>query len=113
VAIPRSRREALSVTQRAALRAVIARYDRAVHEERSRWGDESASFVAAKGVEIAGIDYRTLHALRDRGLIRLQYGEARGESLRRGAFGRWTGGTRTYTSTIFFAAPTQLGRETA
>lgn len=101
----------LSSTQRDALRMVIDRYDRAVQSERARWGEESASFVAAKGVEISGVGYRTLHALENLGLIRLKYREARGESLRKGAFGRLIGGTHKYTNTIFIATPTPLGRE--
>ncbi len=113
VSIPRARRIMLSTAQRAALRAIIDRYDRAVQGERSRWGDEAASFVTAKGVEISDVGYRTLHALKDRGLIDLQYRTARGESLRRGAYGRWIGGTRKYEGTIFFAVPTPLGREVA
>lgn len=103
----------LSAAQEGALRAVVDRYDRMVQSERSRWGEESASIVAGKGVEIADVDYRTLHALENRGLVRLRYGEAGGESLRRGAFGRWIGGTRKYTDTIFFATPTDLGRKVA
>ena len=101
----------LSATQRDTLRTVVERYDRAVQGERARWGDESASFVANKGVEISGVDYRTLHTLENQGLIHLKYGKALGESLRKGAFGRRIGGTRKWTDTIFFAAPTQLGRE--
>lgn len=112
MAISRAPHKALSAIQHAALRTIIDRYDRAVREERSRWGDESASFVAAKGVEISGI-HRTLHALKTRGWIQLQYGEARGERLRRGAFGRRIGGTHKYSDTIFFVAPTSSGRETA
>ena len=103
----------LAAVQRDALRTIIDRYDRYVQRERARWGEESASFVAAKGIEITDVDYRILHALKDQGLIRLQYKEARGESLRKGAFGRLIGGTRKHTSTIFFAAPTQIGREVA
>ena len=99
--------------QHETLRTIVGRYDRAVQGERTRWGDESARYVADKGVEISGVDHRTLHALENRGLIRLRYGKARGESLRRGAFGRWTGGSRRYEDTIFFAIPTDLGREVA
>ena len=104
----------LSSAQRDALLMIVERYDHAVRAERSRWGEESAQFVADKGVEVpATVDYRTLHALKDRGLIKLQTREARGESLRKGAFGRLIGGTHKYTSTIFLAAPTPLGREVA
>lgn len=101
----------LSPVQRAALSSIIDRYDRAVQKERARWGDESASFVAAKGIEIADIGYRTLHALENRGLLDLKYEKTRGERLRRGAFGRWIGGTRKSEATSFFAIPTPLGRE--
>jgi hypothetical protein len=103
----------LSSVQKETLRTIVDRYDRAVQSEHKRWGEESARFVADKGVEISGVDYRTLHALENRGLIRLRYSKTHGETLRRGAFGRWIGGTRKYEGTIFFAAPTDLGRRTA
>jgi len=101
----------LSSTQSAVLRTIVDRYDRAVQSERSRWGEESAQFVASKGVEVSGIRHQTLHALENLGLIRLKYGQARGEQLRKGAFGRLIGGTRKWTDTTFFAAPTPLGRD--
>jgi len=99
----------LSAAQHKALRTIVDQYDRAIQSERTRWGEESAQFVANKGVAIVDISLRILHALEDRGLIRLKYGQVSGEKLRKGAFGRLIGGTRKSTDTAFFAAPTPLG----
>jgi hypothetical protein len=100
----------LTPTQRTALISIVDRFDRAVRDERTRWGEESATRVAARGVETFEFDYRTLHALANRGLVRLTSAESRGEELRRGSFGRWIGGTRKSSHVILFAAPTDLGR---
>ncbi len=103
----------LSDAQRRALRVIVDRYDRAVRDERARWGEESAQRIVANGVDVPGFGYRTLHALADRGLVTIKTHEGRGEELRKGAFGRLVGGTRKYHYTVFFAAPTDLGRAEA
>jgi hypothetical protein len=90
--------------------SIVDRFDRAVRDERARWGEMSAARVAARGVETTEFDYRTLHALANRGLVQLTTAEGSGEELRRGAFGRWIGGTRKSRFVILFAAPTDLGR---
>jgi hypothetical protein len=101
----------LTAVQRAALRAIVAEYDRAVAFERVRWGDKSADVVAARGICADSIALQsTVMALESRGLVQIRRHDVRGEKLRKGAFGKFLGGTKTWTETSFSAAPTDTGR---
>jgi hypothetical protein len=96
-------------TASAALALLVRDYDAAVSGERARWGDVSASHVAEKGVEL-DVEDRTMNDLIDRGLAVMTTAQGTGNELRRGAFGRWIGGSRTRTFVVRFYRPTDAGR---
>jgi hypothetical protein len=83
----------LTPVQRTVLISIVDRFDRTVHE-RARW---------AGSVEVSEFDRRTLHALANRGLVKISARESSSEDLR----------TRTRLQVILFAAPTDLGRAEA
>lgn len=108
----------MSITpaQAEALARVVAEFDRANASNIARWGEPLRGLVAVVTGAHAGTpgwvarDVRTLHALRDAGLIDLTATVERGEALRRGSYGRWIGGTSRRTWVAFAARPTPAGR---
>lgn len=105
----------LSPTMREALSKIVAEDDAAVARELKLWGIASAAAVARKGIDTSQIvsGYKTLHALVYRGLIARTTRTMESESLRRGAYGRWIGGTTRHLSTASRVVPTALGRAIA
>ncbi len=90
------------------LRAIVKEHEDGVIKERKLWGEKSATSLAAKGVCSANYPWRDVSGLIDRGLLRVVSVEhAEGERLRRGAYGKWIGGTKRTTSSSFMVLPTQ------
>jgi hypothetical protein len=103
-----------SATMLEALRRIVAEYDVAAQQERQRWGERSAASLAAKGIDVAGLsrDYRTVHALVDRGALTMT-AEPRtfGETLRKGSWGHRLGGTKQHRYVQIVVVPTERGRK--
>ncbi len=99
----------LSATQTAALAEIIARWDDMSAKELARWGK---TFVPG-GSFIDAVQYRnaTLHVLREKGMITIRTAVHTAERLRRGAYGKWIGGTRLYSETALNVCPTDAGRK--
>ncbi len=55
--------------------------------------------------------YTTLHALEDLGLVQFRCVHSEHSDLRRGAYGRWIGGTVRWTSSTFLVMLTADGHE--
>jgi hypothetical protein len=108
----------LSPTQRATLRSIVNTFDAAVERERAHWGAPSAEQMRAKGIALAdvnvGLDrkisFRDVHALAERGLLRVETTRHSETSLRRGSYGRWLGGSRQREFITARVTPTEEGR---
>ena len=111
-------RLALSPTQRADLWRIVNTFDAAVERERAHWGATSAEQMRARGVALAdvnvGLDrqisFRDVHALAERGLLRVETTRNSESSLRRGSYGRWLGGSLQREFTTARVTPTDEGR---
>jgi hypothetical protein len=111
-------RLALSPTQRANLRSIVNTFDAAVERERAHWGATSAEQMRAKGIALAdvnvGLDrkiaFRDVHALAERGFLRIETTRSSETSLRRGSYGRWLGGSTQREFVTARVTPTEEGR---
>lgn len=92
--------------QKEALIKIVQRYRLAVNAEQERWGIESAKNIAARGIIVSDIHRRILDALHEQGFLELAISSGTSSSLRRGAYGRWIGGTKSTTYTTQFWKPT-------
>lgn len=101
----------LSPTQVSALRDVVTRFDDAVARELKNWGAASAAKVAVNGVdESPDFALPTMNALIDRGMVTFTSHHGEHNSLRRGAYGRWIGGSVTRHFATRRYVPTEKGR---
>ena len=101
----------LSPVQLEALRAIVEEHDRGVAEELKNWGEKSAASLASKAfVSLAYIRRPTWFALRDAGAIETTSEKRTYETLRRGAYGTWIGGSTTHSYADQRARPTDIGR---
>lgn len=101
----------LSPVQSEALRTLVVKYRQAVATEGALWGQKSANALAEKGVCVDGwnVAFPTWRALERAGLVTVRTRQTEHESLRRGAYGRWIGGSKTRTETSFTVRPTAAG----
>jgi len=100
----------LSPVMAEALRVVVKEYDRAVAANIARWG--SAPLTIENGVDVCNdVSYRTLFALEKRGFVVVKCfkHETQGER-RKGAFGRFLGGTHRGGYVQHLVKPTDAGR---
>lgn len=94
----------LSSAMRAALAKVVRAYD-------AELAHSDAAKLAASGLFVAGLRDRTMDALVSRGMVEIASTyEVHGEEFRRGAFGRWIGGTTRWTEIARRYRPTDAGR---
>jgi hypothetical protein len=108
----------LSPTQRSKLRSIVNTFDAAIERERAHWGATSAEQMRAKGVGLAdvnvGLDrkisFRDVHALAERGLLRVATTRNSASSLRRRSYGRWLGGSTQREFVTARVTPTEEGR---
>lgn len=96
----------LSPTQREALARIVSAFDAMDANERARWGKPFEGFVDAGDPR-----RQTIERLEALGLIEVKREHLVSTSLRRGAYGRWLGGTRRYTDVGFQFRPTEKGRQ--
>ena len=89
-------RARLSAVQRTALITIISSYDRAVRDELARWGGLGEQGAAARGVETPRSTTARSTRSQIRGFVHVTTATGSGEELRRGAFGRWIGGTKKH-----------------
>ena len=97
----------LTPAQQKALDAIVARYLAEVAWEREHWGDASADRLAERGVFVSDLaSIATLRALARKAAIEITDAvPTRSQELRRGAFGRWLGGTRDTFHSRLIARP--------
>jgi hypothetical protein len=97
----------LTETQSAALKAVVTEWDKFDKNERARWGKSYTGFVDWT-TEMGRVT--TLHVLVSAKLVEARYTEMVTNPLLRGAYGRWSGGSRRETHIEIGVRPTDLGR---
>jgi hypothetical protein len=108
----------LSDAQHRALSAIVNTHDAAVADELKRWGAESSTSLEKRGLPLGTIELRadtkisvtTLWSLESKGLVTVKAERSEHESLRRGDYGRWIGGTKSHLETTFVVRPTEAGR---
>lgn len=105
-----SKRTQLSPAMRVALRAIVRAFDAANAKEKARWGKALADINV---LDAGNINPRTFRALADAGLILFSTKTHTAAHLRRGAYGRRLGGTRSEFVVNVFVAPTDSGRREA
>ena len=109
-----------SAEQERALRAIVVAFDDANTKNVARWGNhikdinvEDVVYHDNKGNRVGAkrrhINRKTLFALEALGLITVKTEVKERSSLRRGAYGKWLGGTTTHTYANYSVAPTELG----
>lgn len=102
----------MTPVQRAALAAITASWDLASANNLRRWGHPLAHGIdVAIGRGEGRLDIRTLVALEDAGLVVVERYTQHAESLRRGSYGRWIGGSVRRDYTTMLVKPTAAGRK--
>ena len=98
----------LSPTQTQALRTLITHYRQGLATEAALWGQASADSMATKGLDVAGWGFKTStwHALANAGMVTFTARTLTHESLRRGPYGKWIGGTVSHSDTTLIVRPT-------
>ncbi len=97
----------LSPTMLDALRVIVAEYDAAVLNEKTRWGGELKGGVTAHDGRNG---YRTVHALIDRGMLTFETARTEAEWLRKGSWGKRLGGTHRRVLVTLIVKPTDAAR---
>lgn len=105
----------LTAAQRSALADIVNAWDTANEHQIARWGAPlrgGVTLIAGRSTlnHSLTFDIRTIRALEDAGLIAVERYDVHSESLRRGSYGRWIGGSTRRVQTGMNAKPTAAGR---
>lgn len=102
----------MTPVQRTALATIVRSWDVASANNVRRWGHPLAHGIdVVVGRGEGRVDIRSLVALETAGYVAVERFAAHTESLRRGSYGRWIGGSVRREYTTMLVKPTAAGRK--